>query len=114
MLRTTKNGLLTTISGYYTTEEILEAKTKLFETTEKLRANGCEINGKHRLVRRKMSDNKRKLDTEDILNLFSDLDAAGILLPAFTSGRQAQKRNPHSGLCSHESSRRGGKDFVLM
>jgi hypothetical protein len=81
----TKNGIVTTISGFYSTEEIVEAKVKLFELVEKLRSSGCVIDGKHRLVQRKPSDNKRKLDSEDIINLFSELDAAGVRLPAFTA-----------------------------
>jgi len=83
----TKNGLVTAISGFYTLEEIVEAKAKLFDTLEKLRVSGHVIDGKHRLVQRKMSDNKRKMDTEDILNLFSDLDSAGVRLPVFTAAK---------------------------
>ena len=37
----TKNGSVTTISGFYTMEEFVEAKVKLFEAVDKLRAGRC-------------------------------------------------------------------------
>jgi len=36
----TKNGIVTTISGFYAMEEIVEAKVKLFDAVDKLRAGG--------------------------------------------------------------------------
>ena len=81
-----KASLITTLSGFYEIDEIVSAKAKLFEVFDDLRNAGHVIDGKHRPIQRKVSDNKRRLDTEDLLNLYADLDAAKVPLPTFTAG----------------------------
>jgi len=44
----------------------------------------CCQDNKHRLINRKSGDGKKRLDTDDILNLYVDLDLAKANLPRFT------------------------------
>ena len=81
-----KASLITTISGFYDVEEIVSAKTKLFEVLDDIRTAGHVIDGKHRPIQRKANDNKRRLDADDLLSLYADLDAAKAPLPTFTAG----------------------------
>ena len=81
-----KASLITTISGFYEVDEIVSAKKKLFEVLDDIRNAGHVIDGKHRPIQRKADDKKRRLDTDDLLSLYTDLDAAMAPLPTFTAG----------------------------
>ena len=80
-----KASLITTISGFYEVDEIVSAKKKLFEVLDDIRNAGHAIDGKHRPIQRKADDKKRRLDTEDLLSLYADLDAAMAPIPTFTA-----------------------------
>jgi hypothetical protein len=83
-----QKGLITTISGFFTSEEIMSAKISLFRLYESLPVNGhVDGIGKHRMIQRKSDDQlkKRELDTADIIALYSDLDKVKAQLPVFTA-----------------------------
>jgi len=82
----TKHGLLTTVSGFYTSEEIVKAKDVMFNVVDQLRGNGTlPLDFKHRNITHKKGDKKRRQDAEDILAVYADLDVSKILLPMFTA-----------------------------
>jgi len=76
-----KNNLLNTISNFYKEDEIVGAKNCLYAFVDSLSE---KPEGISRNVKRQAGDNKRKLDSEDLLNLYSVLDAAKIKLPQYT------------------------------
>ena len=76
-----KNNLLNTISNFYKEDEIVGAKNCLYAFVDSLSE---KPEGISRNVKRQAGDNKRKLDSEDLLNLYSVLDAAKIKLPRYT------------------------------
>jgi len=67
-------------------DEIVSAKSKLFEGLDDIRTAGHVNGGKHRPIQCKANDNKRPLDADDLLSLYADLDAAKAPLPTFTAG----------------------------
>ena len=72
----TKHGLLTTVSGFYTSEEIVKAKGIIFDVVGQLRGNGTvPLDFKHRNIIRKQSNKKGRQHAEDILAVYADLDA---------------------------------------
>jgi len=84
----TKTGLITAVSGFYSVDEITAAKSLLYDIFDKLRAAGAVPSKlKHRCINRKQVDEmqKRRVDTEDILALFGDLDINKVPLPVFVS-----------------------------
>jgi len=74
-----KANLINVGCTFYNVDEIVQAKTMLFEVAER------ESDLSVRCVQRRQADNKRKLDFEDIMNLWSQLDAAKVALPSFAA-----------------------------
>lgn len=68
------------INGFYTDEEVSAAKMCLHGILE-----GQKIEGLPRLIKRQASDNKRKLECDDILGLFVFADGARCDLPSFVA-----------------------------
>jgi hypothetical protein len=91
----TLNGLLTTINGSYTIDEIEAVKNKLFEVVKNL-SSTKGVTGEcipaDSLLRQqaKKGENKRKADTEDLLKLNGVLDRAMITLPHFVTRKLSQ------------------------
>lgn len=84
--KSTYEGLLTAISGFYTVEEIVAAKTKLFDVAKVIVDDGrVPADSVPRMSTRRPGNNKRRLDTTDILELFGVLDQANITLPSFVA-----------------------------
>jgi hypothetical protein len=77
-----RNVITTNVVGFYTTEEISEAKTILFRCAEKLKQDG-HVSDIPRLVNRRSGDGKRKADMDDIMDLLERLDVAKASLPSF-------------------------------
>jgi hypothetical protein len=63
------------INGFFTDAEISDAKSCLYSTLESLKLDGLP-----RLTKRQ-GNNKRKMECEDILNMFSLADDAKCMLP---------------------------------
>jgi hypothetical protein len=80
-----QKGLITTISGFYNSDEVSSAKSLLFSIYDGLLIDGHVFDSKHRLIQRKADDplKKRELDTSDLVALYSDLDKAKAQLPTF-------------------------------
>jgi len=68
------------INGFYTDEEVTSAKKCLNGIIVDLKLEGCP-----RMIKRQAGDNKRKLECEDILNLFSFADSSLCTLPTFAA-----------------------------
>ena len=79
-MRLKRNELCANIVSFYTTEEVVNAKNSLFTAT-----SGLQIDDMPRQVNRKAGENKRRLDTEDLLTLYSVLDVNKIVLPRYTA-----------------------------
>src|ERR1043165_5434679 len=77
-----KNDLISRIIGFYTVEDIVEAKNLLFETAAKLKTDGLIVDIP-RSVARRNGDGKRKADAEDTLELWERLDVAQAVIPTF-------------------------------
>ena len=77
-MRLKRNELCANIVSFYTTEEVVNAKNSLFSAT-----SGLQIDDMPRQVNRKAGENKRRLDTEDLLTLYSVLDVNKIVLPRY-------------------------------
>jgi len=80
------NNLVSVISGFYDESEIINAKTILHEVASKL-TDDPDI---PRLKTRRAGDNRRKLDAEDILSLFTCLDAKMIAMPLFAAVKSSR------------------------
>ena len=72
----TSAALQTTISGFYTAEEITTAKSKLYEVVKGVFAarDDLHIDDLPRLTTRRPGDNKRRLDAGDIIDFYTTLD----------------------------------------
>ena len=82
----TKSGIVTAVSGFYSNDEISDAKIMLYDIIDKLRESGCvPPEMKNRMINRKHGDQKRRLDTQDLLALFADIDAHKIPIPVFVA-----------------------------
>ena len=82
----TKSGIVTAVSGFYSNDEVLDAKLLLYDIIDKLRDCGrVPPEMKNRMINRKHGDQKRRLDTEDLLSLFADIDAHKIPIPVFVA-----------------------------
>jgi len=68
------------INGFYTDDEVSFAKHSLHGIIADFKLEGCP-----RLIKRQAGDNKRKLECEDILNLFSFVDGSLATLPTFAA-----------------------------
>jgi hypothetical protein len=67
------------INGFFTDAEISDAKSCLYSTLESLKLDGLP-----RLTKRQ-GNNKRKMECEDILNMFSLADDVKCMLPSFVA-----------------------------
>jgi len=82
----TKAGMLTAVSGFYTTEEIVEVRNKLYELAGKLCDEGVPpAECKHRKKTRKQGEQKRHLDMEDLQAMYGELDTLKAPLPVFAA-----------------------------
>ena len=72
--------LVSAVNGFYTDEEVTVAKKCLYSAIEKLKPDGLQ-----RCTKRNPGDAKRKLECEDIMNLFSFADERQLVLPTFVS-----------------------------
>jgi len=64
---------------------IVSVKKKLFKVLDDIHNAGHVIDGKHRLVQCIADDKKRKLDVDDLLSLYADLDAVVAPISTFTA-----------------------------
>ena len=76
------NVLSVNLCGFYKEEEIVEAKTVLFNVVGDMKLQFDDI---PRNKQRRGRDNKRKLDVEDILAMWEFLDTKKIMLPDFVA-----------------------------
>jgi len=69
-------GLQTEISGFYTVEEITNAKSKLYEVVKQVYSSrdDLHVDDLPRFTTRRSGDNKRRLDAGDIIDFYSTLD----------------------------------------
>src|ERR1051325_10233774 len=74
--------LSTSVIGFYSNEEISDAKTLLFAEADKVKLSGAVVDIP-RFINRRNVDGKKKADTEDILDLWERLDVAKAKLPTF-------------------------------
>src|SRR5437867_362062 len=79
---TAKSILLTSLSGFYSVDEISNAKCLLFAEADKLKVNGASVD-LPRLVTRRNGDGKKKADLDDIFDLWERLDVSKTPLPLF-------------------------------
>jgi hypothetical protein len=68
------------INGFYSDDEVSAAKLCLHDIIEALK-----IDSMPRFIRRQASDNKRKLECEDIMSLFTFVDNVKCQLPTFVA-----------------------------
>ena len=80
------------LSGFYKEEEIVEAKTVLFNVVGDMNLQFDDI---PRNKQRRGGDNKRKLDVEDILAMWEFLDTKKIMLPDFVAKDLRRLPNIH-------------------
>jgi len=80
------NNLVSVISGFYDESEIINAKTILRDVASKL-TDDPDI---PRLKTRGAGDNRRKLNAEDILSLFTCLDAKKTAMPLFAAVKSSR------------------------
>ena len=80
-----RNELSATIVMFYTTDDVVNAKNCLFTV-----ANGLQIEELPRQVVRKAGENKRRLDTEDLLQLYGVLDVNKVVLPIYVAADLAR------------------------
>jgi len=74
-----KANIMNVGSTFYREEEIVAAKNVLYGFAESIAATTS------RCVSRRPGDNKRKLDFEDIINLWAQLDAAKVTFPLYAA-----------------------------
>lgn len=80
-----KDDILTVLNGFYTADEINNAKLKAFEAVEHLREHEAAEGRMPRLSTRKQSADKQRLDAQDILALLSFCDVRKLELPTFVA-----------------------------
>ena len=77
-----KSVLITIVAGFYEENEIVEAKTELFNFVSTLKPGFDDV---PRNKQRKSGDSKRRLDVEDILAVLEFLDVNKVELPVFVA-----------------------------
>ena len=82
---TPKCNILNVVVGFYTTEEVAQAKKLLFDVVGAIE-NMQDV----RHVQRRTGDNKRKLDADDIYDLLVLADQAKVALPCFAAKNLSQ------------------------
>jgi len=78
-----KVKIINVISNFYDVDEIVSAKKVLFHFADSLPMNDSQP--LPRLISRKVGDNKRRLDVEDVYNLLFQLDQLKVALPRFVA-----------------------------
>ena len=71
------------VVGFYRDDEVSAAKQCLYAFVEAL---ASKPDGLPRLIKRQPGDNKRRLDCDDILSMYTALDAAQVVLPQYVAG----------------------------
>ena len=61
-----KQEILTILCGFYNADEILDAKTKLFDVAEKICVGDNSDGMPRRTQHRKQADEKQRLDAQDV------------------------------------------------
>lgn len=79
-VKISKEELSTAICSFYATDEVVRAKNCLFSL-----ASSANVNDLPRNVTRKAGENKRRMDTDDTLQLFALLDVNKAPLPTFAA-----------------------------
>jgi hypothetical protein len=79
---TAKSILMSSLSGFYSTDEISNAKTLMFLEAEKIKSSGTIVDIP-RMVNRRSGDSKKKADLDDLFDLWERLDTSKIVLPSF-------------------------------
>jgi len=77
-----KNAIRTALVGFYDDDEVGSAKQLLFKYAESLSNKPDRL---PRYIHRTVNDNKRKLDCDDMLNMFACLDEAKVQLPLYAA-----------------------------
>ena len=81
-----KANLRTVLCGFHSTDEISEAKNVLFNVAENLKSNGSiTIDLPRNKVRHAAGDGRRRLHSDDILELWTVVDATKAPLPTFAA-----------------------------
>ena len=78
-----KDNLITLLTGFYNEEEIVAAKNVLFSVTDNM---PTKLEGLPRHIKRQAGDSKKQQDCDDMLKLFRFLDQAKVELPRFMAG----------------------------
>ena len=78
----TRDNIVTALTGCYSEDDIVAAKTLLYNLVDELPA---KPEGLSRHIKRQASDNKKQLDCRDMLNLYRELDLAKVELPRFVA-----------------------------
>ena len=94
------NNLITVISSFYDENEICTAKSALHTVATQLLPEDPNV---PRLKTRRAGDNKRRLDAEDILGLFTCLDIKKVTMPVFAavkSSRLPSVKPSDADICS--------------
>jgi len=83
--KTPYNNLTTVITGFYTDEEIVYSKTVIYKLISDMQIDmqGQSVPPRNKIC--KAGDNKKKLDTEDIMAAYSWSDSVGAQLPTFAA-----------------------------
>jgi hypothetical protein len=78
-----RNVLISRVVGFFTPDEVSDAKTMLFTSAEKLKTNGLITIDIPRNISRRNGDGRRKAETDDIMDLWELLDRAKATLPTY-------------------------------
>jgi len=81
-LRCSKVTLVSVLSGFYTTEEIITAKNRLYEFAQTVQPKLAGLENKKR-----KGAQKRTRDTEDIIDLFLLLDGLNVPMPRYGAAK---------------------------
>src|SRR2546425_4995306 len=79
---TARNVLVSRITSFYENDEVSEAKALLFSTADSLKAKGLLFEVP-RMIQRRNCDGRKKVEVEDILDLWEGLDRAKADVPSF-------------------------------
>jgi len=77
-----RSTIRTAVIGFYSEDEVANAKQSLFKFADSLPE---KPEGLPRFIRCTTSDNKMKLECDDLLNLFAALDEAKICMPTYAA-----------------------------
>jgi len=75
-------NIATCLNGFYSNDEILEAKNVLFSVADEIKPADFEIKLR-KILRRGEEAVRRQADVTDLLTLWAELDAAKLIMPVF-------------------------------